>query len=73
MDSKDRMDIANGTIFVVFTVGASTGEVWGVSVTTGSDVRIDFLEQQDPIGSILWIQIQMRKEKMILLQFSRLT
>ena len=53
MDSKDRMDIANGTIFVAFAVGASTGEVWGVSVTTGSDVRIDFLEQQDPIGSIL--------------------
>ncbi len=57
-DSKgERIDIATGVVFSVFSVfpvfafEASVGDVWGVSV--GSEVRIDFLEQQAPIGSIL--------------------
>jgi hypothetical protein len=57
-DSRGRIDTVTGTVFTAFAgltaVKASTGDVCGVSVVaTGSDVRIDFLEQQDPIGSIL--------------------
>ena len=77
LDSKgERIDIETGVVFPVFSVfavEAFTGDVWGVSVATGSEVRIDFLEQQDPIGSILEKYILIQKRKLNLSQSSSLS